>query len=95
MNLNYKLHLILKTPDQQQHLSSFEVPAHIAERYGWEPYDLCVDSMTANLAKGVTHFAAERIDGEREKLASEIAEELTKHILEALKSRDLENGYHK
>lgn len=73
--------------------SAFNVDAFVAREAEWNPYDLCSDSMTAAIAGGVTQLGAQRIDSERQKLAAEVSKLLTEHILNAIKSRDLRNGY--
>lgn len=40
-------------------------------------------------------MGAARIDSDRKRLAQQIAEQLTKTILDAVQSRDLVNGYPK
>ena len=94
MNTNYKFRLYVQTPDHRPEIcSAFDVESKTARDYGFEPYDLCTDAMTAFAVGGVTSAGADRIDTEREKLASEIAKQLTAHIMESIKSRDLRNGY--
>jgi len=93
MNTNYKFHLHVTLPNYDTRASAFEVDAFVAREAKWEPYDLCSDAMTAAIAGGVTSLGAERIDAEREKLAAEISRQLTAHIMAAIKSRDLRNGY--
>jgi hypothetical protein len=93
MNTTYKFRLYVETPDCQEKCSAFDVDAYVARDAGWEPYDLCSDAMTAAMADGVTSRGAERIDAEREKLAAEISRQLTAHIMNAIKARDLRNGY--
>lgn len=44
---------------------------------------------------GTRRRAAFRIDSDRKRLAQQIAEQLTKTILDAVQSRDLVNGYPK
>lgn len=93
MNTTYKFRLFVQTPDHQEKRSAFDVDAYVARDAGWEPYDLCSDAMTAAIADGVTGLGAQRIDAEREKLAADIARQLTAHIMDAIKARDLRNGY--
>ena len=93
MNTNYKFHLHVTLPNYDTRASAFEVDAFVAREAKWEPYDLCSDAMTAAIADGVTSLGAERIDAEREKLAADISRQLTAHIMKAIKSRDLRNGY--
>lgn len=89
----YKFRIYVETPSGDQKASGFEVNAFVAQEAQWNPYDLCSDLMTAAMADGVTRSMAERIDVEREKLAAEISRQLTEHIMRAIKSRDLRNGY--
>lgn len=94
MNTNYRFHLTVEMPNgYDRKYSAFEVAAFVAQQAKWDRYDLCSDAMTAALADGVTSLGAERIDAEREKLAKDVAERLTEHIMNAIKSRDLRNGY--
>lgn len=93
MNTTYKFRLYVQTPDHQEKCSAFDVDAYVAREAGWEPYDLCSDAMTAAIADGVTSLGAQRIDTEREKLAADISRQLTAHIMNAIKARDLRNGY--
>jgi hypothetical protein len=93
MNTNYKFYLQVQMPKGESKASAFEVDAFVAREAKWSPYDLCSDAMTAAIADGVTSLGAERIDAEREKLAAEISRKLMAHIMDAIKSRDLRNGY--
>lgn len=93
MNTAYKFRLYVEMPNGKQKASAFNVDAYVARDAGWEPYDLCSDAMTAAIADGVTSLGAARIDAEREKLAAEISRLMTAHIMDAIKSRDLRNGY--
>ncbi len=93
MHPQFKFYLQVETPDHQRKCSAFNVDAHIAKEAQWNRYDLCSDSFTAAMVGGVTSLGAERIDVEREKLAREIAEALTTHIMDAIKASDLRNGY--
>ncbi len=93
MNTQYRFRLSVEMPNGEQKHSAFNVDAYMARAAKWDPYDLCSDSMTAAIADGVTSLGAAKIDAEREKLATEIACVLTKHIMDAIKSRDLRNGY--
>lgn len=93
MNTNYKFYLTVQLPKGESKASAFDVCAFVAIEAKWEPYDLCNDAMTAAIADGVTSLGAERIDVEREKLAAEISRKMTARIMNAIKSRDLRNGY--
>lgn len=93
MNSNYKFRLYVETPNHDQKAVFFEVDAFVAMDFKWSPIDVCSDFMTAHMAGGVTSMGAERIDVERKKLAAEISEKLTNHIMDSIKSRDLKNGY--
>jgi hypothetical protein len=93
MNTNYRFCLHVEMPKGERKVSAFEVDAYVGRDAKWDPYDLCSDEITAALANGVTSLGAERIDAEREKLAKEISKHVTAHIMNAIKSRDLCNGY--
>lgn len=93
MNTQYKFHLHVQMPNGETRASAFNVDAYTAREAKWEPYDLCSDAMTAAISDGVTDLGAECIDTEREKLAAEISRLLTAHIMNAIKARDLRNGY--
>jgi len=93
MNTAYKFRLTVQTPDHKEHCSAFDVDSKTARDSGFEPYDLCSDGKIAYAVGGVTTSGAERIDVEREKLAAEISRQITAHIMESIKSRDLRNGY--
>lgn len=93
MNTEYRFHLRVAMPTGEHIASAFNVDAYVAREAKWGRYDLCSDIMTAAIADGVTSLDALRIDTEREKLAAEISRQLTAHIMAALKSRDLRNGY--
>jgi hypothetical protein len=93
MNDKYRFRLTVETPDHRHECSAFDVDAFIAKEAQWDRYDLCSDSFTAAIAGGVTSLGAQHIDVEREKLAKQIAEALTAHIMAAIKARDLRNGY--
>ena len=93
MNTEYRFHLRVAMPTGEHIASAFNVDAYVAREAKWDRYDLCSDALTAAIAGGVTSLGAQRIDAEREKLAAEISRQLTAHIMAALKSRDLRNGY--
>ena len=93
MNTQYKFYLHVQMPNGETKASAFNVDAYTARDSKWEPYDLCSDAITAAIADGVTSLGAERIDTEREKLAADISRQLTAHIMNAIKARDLRNGY--
>lgn len=90
----YQFLLYVQLPNSyERKATAFNVDAYVARESKWEPYDLCSDATTALIAGGVTGGIAERIDLEREKLAKEIAEHLTAHILKSIKAQDTHNGY--
>jgi hypothetical protein len=93
MSQNYKIHVYFETPDGKRLAAVYQVEAFVAERADWQRYDVCRDATSALVYGGVTDERAARIDVEREKLAREISDQLTEHILKGLKSRDLRNGY--
>lgn len=94
MNSKYQFILYVQLPNSyERKATGFNLDAYVARESKWEPYDLCSDATTALIAGGVTGGMAERIDVEREKLAREIAENLTAHIMKTIKSQDTRNGY--
>lgn len=92
MNDPYIFRLSVEMPNGERVVSAFNVAAHVAREFKWSRYDLCSDAVTATLVGGVDALGAKRIDAEREKLAAEVSRELTRHILDAIKSRDLRDG---
>jgi hypothetical protein len=92
-NMTYRFRLYVETPDRQEKISCFNVPAFVAEESGWIPQDVCDEPMTAFVMGGATRGMAARIDVEREKLARDISDQLTTHIMNSIKARDLRNGY--
>jgi len=93
MNTRYRFELIVDMPSGEQKQACFEVEALVAKECLWEPYDRCSDGLSFLAGLGVSEDGAKRIDTQREKLAQEIAGRLTAHIMAAIKSRDLRDGY--
>ena len=93
MNSSYRFALQSTCPDGKRHTYAFDVAAFIAPQF--EPYDFCTGAVTAMMAGGVMSMGAARIDTDRKRLAEEIADKITDGILEAIKARDLANGYEK
>ncbi|MCK9435317.1 MAG: hypothetical protein M0R32_11050 [Candidatus Cloacimonetes bacterium] len=92
MNTNYKFYLEVEFPDGERKATSFEIESMVADPR-LKPYDRCDDSITACLSGGVTCKTAGLIDVSRKKIAEKIAVKLTDEILQAIKARDLRNGY--
>lgn len=92
MNNLYKFILSVEMPNGERVVSAIDVTAYVAREFKWGRYDLCSDADTATLVGGVDALGAKRIDAEREKLAAEVSRELTRRILDAIKSRDLRDG---
>lgn len=91
MNTQYRFTLTVECPDGKRHAQAFNVEAFAAPQL--EPYDLCSSPMTAMIVGGVMNMGAARIDVDRKSLAGQIAAKLADGILEAIKGRDLDNGY--
>lgn len=87
----YQFHLSVTCPDGQRHTRAFIVEAFSAPQF--EPYDMCSEPLTAMMAGGVMPTGAARIDTDRKRLAEQIAAKITEGILNAIKGRDLNNGY--
>lgn len=92
MNLHYHFDLMVECPDGTRRRAAFKIDAFEAP---FEKYDLCSTPLAAMMAGGVMKMGAARIDSDRKRLAQQIAEQLTKTILDAVQSRDLVNGYPK
>lgn len=96
MNRTYVFTLSVRPPaSYETFVAEFSVDARCEQAKCLAPYDLCDDSMTAMLAGGIIPEQAQRVDRERERLSANIAQALTKQILEAIKINDTHNGYQK
>lgn len=91
MQTQYRFTLSVECPDGNRYVEAFNVEAFAAKHL--EPYDLCSEPLTAMLAGGVMQLGAARIDTDRKQLAAQVSTALTEHILKAIKTRDLRNGY--
>jgi len=96
MRDTYVFTLSVRAPNGgKEFVCGFSVDARCKQAKCLAQYDLCGDSMTAMLASGIIPEQAQRVDRERERLASYVSEKLTSQILEAIKINDTHNGYPK
>ena len=93
MHNQYQFYVSVETPDRKHFNAQFVVDAHSAPQFHY--YDLCDSSCYAAITGGVVAEGALRINSERRRLAKQIAEKLTDHILESIKASDTINGYAK
>lgn len=91
MNTQYRFSLCVECPDGKRHIQAFNVDAFAAPQL--QPYDLCSEPITAMMVVGVMSMGAARIDTDRKRLAEQVSAALTNGILNAIKGRDLQNGY--
>jgi hypothetical protein len=91
MNTQYRFTICVDCPDGKRHIQAFNVDAFAAPQL--EPYDLCSEPLSAMMAGGVMRIGAARIDADRQRLAEQVSAALTDGILNAIKGRDLRNGY--
>jgi hypothetical protein len=89
----YEFRLAVELPSGKRACSAFRVPSMMS-RY-LDPIDVCTDNLTALAVGGKTVQQAERIKVDRQRLASDIARNMTTAILRVLEEQDTVNGYPK
>ena len=90
MMTGYRFFFEIQFPDHTRKTVALEVSEEVATPF--TPYDLADDALGEFLG-GLNRRAAAMRDGDRKHIADKIAGELSRHIMEAIKSKDLRNGY--
>lgn len=88
----YRFTVCVDAPGSTERICrAFDVDPQVAPCL--EPYDQCSDPFTARLVGGLDTSEAAAVDALRKKLIDHIAQQISAGLMEALKSRDLRDGY--